>query len=140
MTSFMFSFLNTFYCDTNPEKFIYKARLTFKCQTCLGYTTENKPLSGQKTMCVDWLNATQTVHIAAFTFNHRQHSTPHKPSALQQVLPEMNSAAAERKVIINSHCTACRRMIQRTAQSVLSWNKLFKEPDWLKISCDFNAE
>jgi len=31
-------------------------------------------------------------------------------------------------------------MIQRTAQSVLSWNKLFKEPDWLKIICTINAE
>lgn len=51
MTSFMFSFLNTLYRDTYPEKSIYKTRLTFKCQTRLRYTTENKPLSFQKTMC-----------------------------------------------------------------------------------------
>lgn len=79
MTSFMFSFLNTFSCDTHPEKSIYKVRLTFKCQTCLGYTTENEPFSWQKTMCVDSLNAIYTVHIAAFTLSlvhHRQCSVP----------------------------------------------------------------
>lgn len=67
MTKLMFSSLNAFYRDTPQGKSIYKAGLKFECQARLGYKTESKPLSYQKTMCDDYLNAVHTVNIKAFT-------------------------------------------------------------------------
>lgn len=56
-----------------------QSKINIKCQAyVLGYTTENKLLNCQKTMC-QWLNVRQSVHRAVFMSNpldHRQHSAP----------------------------------------------------------------
>lgn len=56
-----------------------ESKINIKCQTyMLEYTTENKLLNSQKTVC-QCLNVRQAVHTAVFMsspLDHRQHSAP----------------------------------------------------------------